>query len=72
MHPENEEQLAALKAIAKAFKINFKAEELNEREQAISLYGKEAVESIERGEEDVKAGRVTRIKDVKNIRESIL
>ncbi len=43
MHPENKQQLAALKAIAKAFKINFKAEERNEREAAINLYGKEAV-----------------------------
>jgi hypothetical protein len=72
MHPKNKEQLTALKAIAKAFKIDFQAEELTERERTINLYGKEAVETIERGEEDIKAGRVTRIKDVKNIWESIL
>ena len=72
MHPQNKEQLTALKAIAKAFKIDFQAEELTEREKTINLYGKEAVETIERGEEDIKAGRVTRIKDVKNIWESIL
>jgi len=48
------------------------AKELTEREKAMHLYGKDAVETIERGEEDIKAGRVTRIGDVKNIWENIL
>ncbi len=72
MHPKNEEQSIALKAIAKAFKIDFTAEESDEREKAINLYGEDAVKAIERGEEDMKAGRVTRVKDTKNIWESIL
>ena len=72
MHPKNQEQLAALKAIAKAFKIEFKAEDLTEREKAINHYGKEFVEKIERGEEDIKAGRVISIEDINNIWESIL
>jgi len=72
MHPKNKEQLTALKAIAKAFKIDYKTAKLSDREKAINLYGKENVEAIERGEEDIKAGRVTRIKDVKNIWDSIL
>jgi hypothetical protein len=42
------------------------------RDKAVELYGNELVEAIERGEDDIKAGRVTRIKDVKNIWESIL
>ena len=72
MHPKNKEQVTALKAIAKAFKIDFTAEQSTEKEKAIKLYGKELVESIERGEEDIKAGRVTRIKDINNIWDSIL
>lgn len=71
MHPKNKEQLTALKAIAKAFKIGFTTEELTESEKAVKLYGQDAVEKIERGEEDIKAGRVTRIKDIKNVWESI-
>ena len=71
MHPENEEQLLALKAIAIAFKTDFDVENQFARIKAIELYGKEAADAIERGEEDMKAGRVTRIKDVNNIWESI-
>jgi len=74
MHPKNKEQSAALKAIAKAFKIDFKIkeEEISEREKAVNFYGKELIESIERGEEDIKSGRVTRIKDINNVWDSIL
>ncbi len=72
MHPKNEEQSIALKAIAKAFQIDFTAEETDDREKAIHYYGKDMVEIIERGEEDIKAGRVTRIKDIKNVWDSIL
>jgi predicted transcriptional regulator len=72
IHPQNKEQLTALKAIAKAFKIDFQTCELSEKEKVADLYGKEAVASIEQGEEDIKAGRLIRIKDVKNIWESIL
>ncbi len=72
MHPQNKEQASALKAIAKALKIEVTTGGLTEHEKAISRYGKEIVESIERGEKDIKAGRVTRISDVNNIWESIL
>jgi len=72
MHPQSKEQLAALKAIAKAFKIDFDVQKTTERKKTIDLYGKDAVESIERGEEDIKAGRATRIRDVKKVWESIL
>ena len=40
MHPENKEQLAALKAVAKALKVPFekeKKQELTEREKTIAL-----------------------------------
>ncbi len=72
MHPQNKEQLSALKAIAKALKVDYTTEKSTERDKAIDFYGREFVEAIERGEEDVKAGRVTRIKDVNNIWDSIL
>ena len=58
VHPDNKKQLAAVKAVLKALEVNFNPAELNDREKAVSLYGKEFVEKIERGEEDIKAGRV--------------
>ncbi len=58
VHPNNKKQLAAIKAVLKALDVNFKPAELNDREKAVSLYGKEFVEKIERGGEDIKAGRV--------------
>lgn len=42
MHPETKEQLAALKAIAKALKVPFQKKqkaELTEREKTINFYG---------------------------------
>lgn len=51
MHPVNKEQLAALKAFAKALKVPFEKEkkkELSEREKTIALYVKDLVETVER------------------------
>lgn len=65
MHPKNKEQLIALKAIAKALNVPFeknKVNELTEREKALKLYGIELVETIEKGREDAKSGRVTTVK----------
>lgn len=59
--PKNKEQSNALKAFAKALKIEFKPIELTEREKAINLYGLEFVEKMERADEDIKAGRTRRI-----------
>jgi hypothetical protein len=57
--PKNKEQLTALKAFAKAMKIDFMSAELTEREKAIALYGLQFVEEVEKGREDIKEGRTT-------------
>lgn len=57
MQPDNKEQMIALKAIAKALKINFRPVELTEREKTINLYGKEFVEKIERGDKAIAEGK---------------
>lgn len=64
MHPQNKEQLDALKAFAKALNVPFDKNEveLTDREKGIKLYGVKMVEDIEEAEEDIKAGRVTRVK----------
>ncbi|MHA4895364.1 DUF2683 family protein [Pedobacter sp. PWIIR3] len=53
MHPQNKEQLSALKAIAKAFKIDFKSEK--------EIYNPEFVKKILQGEEDIKNGKGVKI-----------
>ena len=53
-HPENEEKLAALKAVMKALKISFEEEE--------SPYNVEFVEKIKRSNEDFKSGNYKAIK----------
>ncbi len=53
MHPSNREQLAALKAVAKALKVDF--------ETAESPYKAEFVKKIQQGRADVKAGKGVRI-----------
>jgi hypothetical protein len=49
MHPKNKEQLSALKAVAKALKIDFETEK--------SPYDPAFVKKILQGREDVKNGK---------------
>lgn len=53
VQPENKEQLKALKAFMKAMKIRFQKEE--------KPYSEEFVTKMQRAEEDIKAGRTTKI-----------
>ncbi len=53
LHPKNNEQLAALKAIAKAWKIAFETEK--------SPYNPDFVAKIKKADEDIKTGRFTKI-----------
>lgn len=64
MHPKNKEQLSALKAIAKALKVDFETEK--------SPYNPEFVARIKENYEQAKRGEVITIKDPKNIWPSIL
>jgi hypothetical protein len=56
VQPKSKEQLTALKAIMKALKVDFKTEK-----SADSPYSSEFVAKMKKGEEDVKAGRTTKI-----------
>ena len=56
VHPRNKEQLTALKAIMKALKVDFETEKSIE-----SPYNPEFVAKIKQSEEDIKAGRTTKI-----------
>ncbi|MFC3561668.1 DUF2683 family protein [Pedobacter jamesrossensis] len=74
MHPETKEQLAALKAIAKALKVPFQKKDktaLTEREKTINLYGIEMVEAIEKAEESIKKGNVKTLDPTKSLWENI-
>ncbi len=53
VHPDNEEKLIALKAVLKAMKIKFEKSELP--------YNPGFVAKILEGDEDIKAGRTTRV-----------
>ncbi|MFC3559605.1 DUF2683 family protein [Pedobacter jamesrossensis] len=53
LHPKNKEQLNALKAFAKALKIDFEKEK--------STYNPEFVAKIKRGQEQIKAGKGIKI-----------
>ncbi|MDB4903428.1 MAG: hypothetical protein JWQ63_2709 [Mucilaginibacter sp.] len=53
VHPENKEQLVALKAFMKALKISF--------EKAKSPYDPEFVKMIQQGDEDLKAGKGVKV-----------
>jgi hypothetical protein len=64
MHPQNKEQLSALKAFAKALKVDFETEK--------SPYNPDFVAKIKESQEQVKQGNVITIKDPKNIWPSIL
>jgi len=65
VQPKNKEQLTALKAIMKALKIDFKTEKSTK-----DVYNQEFEEKIRRAEEDVKAGRITKIEpaDIWNLK----
>ncbi|MDN3579326.1 DUF2683 family protein [Mucilaginibacter flavus] len=54
--PKDKEQLVALKAIMKALKVDFKTEKVSEQ-----IYRAEFVAKIKKGEQDVKAGKTTKI-----------
>ncbi|WP_421945912.1 DUF2683 family protein [Pedobacter sp.] len=74
MHPETKEQLAALKAIAKALKVPFQKtenRELTEREKTINLYGAEMVNTIEKAEESIKKGNYKTLDPTKSLWENI-
>lgn len=58
VHPDNKKQLAALKAFMKAFKISF--------EEKKSTYNPEFVAMINKGDEDLKAGKGVKV-DVDNL-----
>lgn len=66
IHPKNKEQLAAIKAFARALKMEF------EITQPTSPYDPKFVKQILDGEKSAKKGNVTRIKDAKNIWADIL
>ena len=63
MHPKSKEQLSALKAIAKALKVDF--------ETSHSPYNPEFVEKIRRVEKEIREGKVTRLDPNKTIWENI-
>lgn len=61
IHPENKEQLSAIKAMLKAFKIPFeKADEENS-------YDPEFLQKIKESEQELKEGRGTTIKSKKEL-----
>lgn len=59
MHLKSKVQLAALKAIAKALKVDFETEEA-------SPYNPEFVKKILKGREDIKSGKGIKV-DVENL-----
>ena len=56
VQPKSKEQLTALKAVMKALKIEFKTER-----DTKNLYNPKFVAKMKKAEEDVKAGRTTKI-----------
>ncbi|TBO39892.1 DUF2683 family protein [Pedobacter kyonggii] len=63
VQPKNKKQLLAVEAVLQALNVTFKKEK---------GYSPEFINEIAKGEEDVKNGRLTRVKDVQNIWKSIL
>lgn len=63
VQPKNKKQLLAVEAVLQALNITFKKEK---------SYSTAFINEITKGEEDIKNGRLTRVKDVQNIWESIL
>lgn len=56
VNPKNEEQLTALRAFMKALKVDFKIKKSTEKP-----YNSEFVAKMKKSEEDIKAGRITKI-----------
>ena len=54
--PKDKEQLATLKAIMKALKVDFKTEKIKDRP-----YNQEFVDKMKKSEDEFKAGRTTKI-----------
>ncbi|MBB6238492.1 hypothetical protein HDC90_003131 [Pedobacter sp. AK013] len=63
VQPKNKKQLLAVEAVLQALNVTFKKEK---------SYSPEFINEIVKGEDDVKNGRLTRVKDVQNIWKSIL
>ncbi|WP_426327582.1 DUF2683 family protein [Pedobacter sp. R-06] len=63
VQPKNKKQLLAVEAVLQALNVTFKKEK---------SYSPEFINEIAKGEDDVKNGRLTRVKDVQNIWKSIL
>jgi len=73
LQPKTKEQLSALKAIAKAFKIDFKVQqEVSERDKAVHLYGNAFVEKIENAEKAIENGDFITLDPDKSLWENIL
>ena len=58
VHPDNKEQLDAMKAFMMAFNISFEDEK--------SLYNPEFVEMVQQGDKDLKAGKGVKV-DIDNL-----
>jgi len=58
VQPKDKEQLAALKAVMKALKIDYKTE------KGENTYNADFVSKMKQSEEDLKAGRTTQINPV--------
>ncbi|GAA4212090.1 hypothetical protein GCM10022289_42400 [Pedobacter jeongneungensis] len=63
VQPKTKKQLLAVEAVLQALNVTFKKEK---------SYSQAFINEIAKGEEDIKNGRLTRVKDVQNIWESIL
>ena len=75
MHPQNKEQLKALKAFARALKVPFynnREGGSSESEKGIKLYGKDLIEKIERGEKAIQEGNYITLDPKKSLWENIL
>jgi hypothetical protein len=65
IHPKNNEQIKLFEQMAKELRIPFetkKSRKASEREKAITHYGKDFVEMIEKGDQEIKAGKYKVIK----------
>ncbi|WP_316824606.1 DUF2683 family protein [Pedobacter miscanthi] len=63
VQPKNKKQLLAVEAVLQALNVTFKKEK---------SYSPGFINEIAQGEDDIKNGRLTRVKDVQHIWESIL
>lgn len=53
VHPDNNDKLAAVKAVLKALKVDF--------DETETIYNPEFVAKMAEGEEDIKAGRTVKV-----------